>query len=604
MDNQYVEQRLKKDVEEITPDVIDGAIEKCSGAVQSEKIKKRRPKVWQMCAAAAAVLVLVIGGAFFINNLNAVDSVIGLDVNPSLEISINKNEKVLSVNAVNEDAKGILDGMDLAGTDLKVAVNALIGSMYTNGYISENQNSVLVSVKSGSQERSELLKQELLSYIENALQGTQVDGAVVSLNVDSSDTLNQLAQDLGVSEGKATLIEAILAADPSQNAEELAKLSINDLNILAQSKQIASVDVSGSASTGEYISIEKAQQLINEKLPGCTIAEFELDWENGRMVYEGEAYLNGAEYDFEVDALTGEIVKWKQDGYGNPDGGSSVVNPSEEYLSQEEAQSNILGKLPSGAVISSIKLDTDDGRAVYEADAYAGSTIYDIEIDAVTGETVKWETKTQSGGQTSGEIMTEAQARELILSKLPSGAVINKIKLDYDDGRQVYEAEAYADSVEYDIEINAVSGETVKWETEKVNSGQSGNYISADRAREIILERFPNGNIIEFDSDIDDGKYEGEIIHENTKYDFEISASSGEITKLKNEGTVQQANITREQAISIVNDRLPGCTIVEMEFDNDDGRAVYEGEARLDRVEYEFTIDAATGSIIEWEADD
>ena len=43
-----------------------------------------------MCAAAAAVLVLVIGGAFFINNLNAVDSVIGLDVNPSLEISINK----------------------------------------------------------------------------------------------------------------------------------------------------------------------------------------------------------------------------------------------------------------------------------------------------------------------------------------------------------------------------------------------------------------------------------------------------------------------------------------------------------------------------------
>lgn len=57
--------------------------------------------------------------------------------------------------------------------------------------------------------------------------------------------------------------------------------------------------------------------------------------------------------------------------------------------------------------------------------------------------------------------MTEAQARELILSKLPSGAVIIKIKLDYDDGRRVYEAEAYADSVEYDIEINAVSGETV-----------------------------------------------------------------------------------------------------------------------------------------------
>ena len=235
MKNQDVEQRLKKDVEEITPNVIDSALEKCGGVSQREKIRKRQPRVWQICAAAAAVLVLIIGGAFFISNPNAVDSVIGLDVNPSLEISINKNERVLSVTAVNDDALNILDGMDLAGTDLKVAVNALIGSMYTNGYISENQNSVLVSVKSGSQERGEALKQELLAYVESALKDKQVEGAVVSLNIAQSDTLGQLAQSWGVSQGKATLIEAILAADPSQNAEELAKLSINELNLLAQS---------------------------------------------------------------------------------------------------------------------------------------------------------------------------------------------------------------------------------------------------------------------------------------------------------------------------------------------------------------------------------
>ena len=69
---------------------------------------------------------------------------------------------MLSVTAVNRDAEGILDGMDLAGTDLKVAVNALIGSMYTNGYISENQNSVLVSVKSDSQERAKRLNRNCL----------------------------------------------------------------------------------------------------------------------------------------------------------------------------------------------------------------------------------------------------------------------------------------------------------------------------------------------------------------------------------------------------------------------------------------------------------
>ena len=600
MKNQYVEQRLKKELEEITPNVIDGALEKCSGVSQSAKIVKKRPKVWQMCAAAAAILVLVIGGAFFINNLNAVDSVIGLDVNPSLEISINKNERVLSVTAVNKDAEGILDGMDLAGTDLKVAVNALIGSMYTNGYISENQNSVLVSVKSDSQERGEALKQELLAYVENALANKQVEGAVVSLNVDNSDSLGQLAESWGVSQGKATLIEAILAADPSQKAEELAELSINDLNLLAQSKHISSVDVSGSASTGSYIGAKKAQQVIDDKLPGCVISEFEMDWENGRMVYEGEAYLDGVEYEFEVDALTGEIVKWKQDGHG-----SGALNPSEEYLTLEEAKNNILAKLPEGAVINGIKLDSDDGRAVYEADAYAGSAVYDIEIDAVTGETVKWETKGQNETQTGGNIITEAQAREIVLKKLPSGAVISRIKLDYNDGRRIYEIDAYADSVEYDIEIDAVSGETVKWESERTDfNGSSTNHISADKAREIILERFPNGSIIEFETDIDDGKYEGEIIHENVRYEFEISAFSGEIVKLKNEGAVQQAKISREQAVEIINGRLPGCTIMELEFDEDDDRPVYEGEARQNGIEYEFVIDAVTGSIIEWEVDD
>ena len=68
MKNQDVEQRLKKDVEEITPNVIDSALEKCGGVSQSEKIRKRQPRVWQICAAAAAVLVLIIGGAFFIGN--------------------------------------------------------------------------------------------------------------------------------------------------------------------------------------------------------------------------------------------------------------------------------------------------------------------------------------------------------------------------------------------------------------------------------------------------------------------------------------------------------------------------------------------------------
>ena len=62
---------------------------------------------------------------------------IGIDVNPSVELSINRNGRVLKVRALNEDAVSIIDGMDLEGVDLNVAVNAVVGAMVTHGYLDD-----------------------------------------------------------------------------------------------------------------------------------------------------------------------------------------------------------------------------------------------------------------------------------------------------------------------------------------------------------------------------------------------------------------------------------------------------------------------------------
>ena len=49
--------------------------------------------------------------------------------------------------------------------------------------------------------------------------------------------------------------------------------------------------------------------------------------------------------------------------------------------------------------------------------------------------------------------------------------------------------------------------------------------------------------------------------------------------------------------------RAPKATLFKIEFDYDDGRAVYEGELREGRWEYEFKIDASTGEFLKWEKD-
>lgn len=62
-----------------------------------------------------------------------------------------------------------------------------------------------------------------------------------------------------------------------------------------------------------FISVSQAKSAVTSSHPGAKITEIELDFEGGKYVYEGEARLNGREYDFRVDALTGSLIRWKLD---------------------------------------------------------------------------------------------------------------------------------------------------------------------------------------------------------------------------------------------------------------------------------------------------
>ena len=73
-------------------------------------------------------------------------------------------------------------------------------------------------------------------------------------------------------------------------------------------------NTSTSVRNNSYIGVNKAIAIALKKVPGANqshVYDVHLDRENGRMVYEGEIYYNGWEYEFDIDAVTGEIVKWK-----------------------------------------------------------------------------------------------------------------------------------------------------------------------------------------------------------------------------------------------------------------------------------------------------
>ena len=71
---------------------------------------------------------------------------------------------------------------------------------------------------------------------------------------------------------------------------------------------------------------------------------------------------------------------------------------------------------------------------------------------------------------TSGAVITQEKAREIALGKVPGATASNvkKLKLDRDDGRQIYEVEIIYAEMEYDLEIDASNGKILEFSSESI----------------------------------------------------------------------------------------------------------------------------------------
>lgn len=140
---------------------------------------------------ACLVLVLCLGIFSFLRT----ESVVELDVNPSVELTINRYSRVLSARALNEDGVAVLGEMNLRFLDLDTAVNALVGSMALQGYFESGQDvAVLVSVSGGSEGRNLALQQQLAGGIAQAVSGLGAHAEVYTQRTESHNPPAQVTE--------------------------------------------------------------------------------------------------------------------------------------------------------------------------------------------------------------------------------------------------------------------------------------------------------------------------------------------------------------------------------------------------------------------------
>ena len=441
-----------------------------------------------MGVAAAACILLVVGiiGVPYYGNNFVPDSHVDIDVNPGVEIVTNKKNKVLNVQSTNKDGDSVIDGMNLKNTELKVAVNALIGSMVQKGYIANDNTGILVTVRNDNPEKANKVKEEVLYDINFALYTNDVQANVMNQTFKNTADANKFARENNISIGKAVFVLNLAAKDSSLDAKELAKMKVTDIANLVAKKGIdirdivdyddddsiweniadaiedidedAGSSMKNTADAGnKQIGIEAAKQIAladaKVALKDVIFIKTELDNEDGRAVYEIEFYSGNVEYDYDIDALSGEIISndFDIEDYSIPT--QSAAAPQQTAAAPAQPQT-----------AASTQPQTAAPTPAPTQSQTTAPTPAPTQPQTVAPTPAPTEAPTQPAAPST---ISAEKAKQIALSHAGVGeASFIKVELDTDDGVAVYEIEFKVGNVEYEYDINAISGEIISSKSE------------------------------------------------------------------------------------------------------------------------------------------
>lgn len=218
----------------------------------------------------------------------------------------------------------------------------------------------------------------------------QKDGEIINYNYDSTGT-----PPAGASEGSSASGTEAQEAQAVQEEIDKAQQDQSAAEIQAQAVEDAVDEATAINAALEHAGVTEA-----------SFHRVELDYEDGREVYEIEFFSGNTEYDYTVARDTGEILSYDQDiegwglgqgnGQGNGNGrqngqGNSTSSTAAGPITLEEAVQLVLDRVPAASSEDvRIQLEEEDGRQVYEGEVICNRAEHEFEIDAATGDFIQW----------------------------------------------------------------------------------------------------------------------------------------------------------------------------------------------------------------------
>ncbi len=334
--------KFKSAFKDSTPGLKDKIISKCEVTDQLEAQEPKKisfPTLVSLrkITAIAICLAIFITGlsvGMFIPLNDVVETAIPpktyvhLDVNPSITLGMNYEDKIVECVANNEDGKIVIKNLNLVGMDMDTAISTILSSMYVNGYLTESSNSVLVSVDSHDDERANELLNTISTKIGTVFENSSLECSIIAQLFSVDEVLLQRAGENGISVGKMFLVDKMISALENyvdDDTSMLANLSIKDLNLIYQNRPNKGaqddpfVEDIVFGEVGGYVNTEVALSILLEKI-GLSVDDIQIEEINvgistendtNKMFYTVCVSLEPLNAIFEciVDCETGEILK-------------------------------------------------------------------------------------------------------------------------------------------------------------------------------------------------------------------------------------------------------------------------------------------------------
>ena len=294
----------------------------------------------------------------------------------------------------------------------------------------------------------------------------------------------------GVSQGKTTIIEDVQALNPALSSDDLASLSSKEL------EQLWKTGAPG-LPIGMSLAAHAAEQYAGTLEADSVTSKTEPELDEAPAHYEVELrHPTLGNFEYKIDAYTGEVLE------GLPDIMGSVPSAAPQEAPAQEAQPPAQAQIPS----------TQKPAAGDQAPAATGE------------EAAKSAAFTHAG-----------------VSAADAEAV--RCKLDWENGRQVYDIEFWVGNTEYDYEIDASTNAVLESKQEQNSrpggtaAQQPGSFIGEEAAKSAALSHAgisaSDAGYVQCELDEDDGRwiYELEFRAGSVEYEYEIDASSGTVVK-------------------------------------------------------------------------